>query len=253
MSDSNTPAHPVQDRGVLDAIEQAAAATASAQSQLSRAVDAVSPRPAPDTGLQILTQNPSDPGSTLASLDFGSLIGGPLIAGVNATAQAAMATAEYIETVAFQPLDKNSNTYSVKTVAFTYTWPSTDGQGTTLTKTVTVPLLSILPIPYLRVDSMDIEFKAQIDSVQTVNNTNTFNTTNSVSGGSGSFLNMFESVNFSVSVSDQNVNTATSKQTSSYSMDVRVHAGVDAIPAGMQRVLDIFDSIIQPTQPAPTK
>lgn len=248
MPDPNIPARSAHDGGApetLDAIEQAAAATASAQRQLARAVDAVSP--AVRAGRPDRFDPDPDPGVTLASLDFSSLIGGPLIACVNASAQSAMATAEYIQTVAFQPLANTETTYQVKSVAFQYSWPSTDGQST-LVKTVTVPLLSILPIPYLRVDSLDIEFKAQIDSVQTVENTNTFNTSNSVSGGSGSFLNMFESVNFSVSVSDQNVNTATSKQTSAYSLDVRVHAGVDPMPAGMQKVLDIFDSIIQPTQ-----
>ena len=251
MPENNQPTQPEQDREVLDAIEQAAAATANARRQLTRAADAVSPAPdlhgpVPDT-----PPDPPSGGTTLASLDFNALIGGPLIAAVNASAQSAMATAEYIQTVAFQPLADKSQPYQLQTVSFSYTWPSTDGTSTQ-SNTVVVPLLSILPIPYLRVDSMDIEFKAQIDSVQTVTNTNTFNTNNTVSGGSGSFLSMFESVNFSVSVSDQNVNTATSKQTSNYSMDVKVHAGVDAIPAGMQKVLDIFDSIIQPTQAAPT-
>jgi hypothetical protein len=250
MAQDQHPSNPQQDAAapaMQESIGQAAAAIADVQRQLTRTKGVARE----DFGPTPFASDPPDAGTTLASLDFSSLIGGPLIAAVNASAQSAMATAEYIQSVAFQPLADGSSTYEVKSVSFNYTWPATDGQ-TPLTKKVTVPLLSILPIPYLRVDSLDIEFKAQIDSVQTVENTNTFDTKSTVSGGTGSFLNMFESVNFSVSVSDQNVNTATSKQTSSYSMDVRVHAGVDAIPAGMQKVLDIFDSIIQPTQTSPT-
>jgi hypothetical protein len=233
-------AHEGGEHSVLNAIQQAAAATASAHAQLARAAGEVAPELRPEA-----LAAGADPGVRLASLDFGALIGSPLIAAVNASAQSAMATAEYIQTVGFEPAAKDSKKFDVKTVSFSYTWPSTDGKADSK-KTVTVPLLSIVPIPYLRVDSLDIHFKAQIDSVQTVSNTNTFNSTSTVSGGTGSFLNMFESVNFSVSVSDQNVNTATSKDTSNYSIDVKVHAGVDPMPAGMQKVLDIFDSLIQP-------
>ena len=185
---------------------------------------------------------------TLTSIDFNALIGGPLIAGVNASAQAAMATAEYIKAIGFASGSGTNGNYDLQTVTFTYQTlqvNQTDGTSTPVTASITVPLISILPIPYLRVDSMEIEFKANIDSMNKVTNTNTFATTNSVSGGTGGFLSIFESVKFNVSVADSNVNTAVSEQTSKYAFNVRVHAGVDPLPGGMQKVLNIFEGIIQ--------
>jgi hypothetical protein len=180
---------------------------------------------------------------TLNTLSFSSLIGGPLVAGVNASAQAAAATAEYIEKLAFKDSGKDG-TYQLQTVSFNYT--STNGSGQTMAQTLNVPLISILPIPYLRVGSMDIEFKAKINSIATATNVNTFNTNDTADGHTGGLLNMFATATFDVSVADQNVNSRLAQQTSSYSLDVKVHAGVDELPGGMQRVLNIFDSLITP-------
>lgn len=245
----------------LDAVEAATARTAAAVQEAAAAVQEATAAARetaglPDTGSPaaggrgpgarpaVFAQ--TDPAAsavqTLQSINFNSLIGGPLLAGVNATAQAALATAQYIQTVGFTGTAPN---YEVKTIKFSYpTFPA--GQSTPVTSSITVPLLSILPIPYLRVDSLNIDFKAQINSMQSVTNTNTFGVTSTTSGGTGGFLSLFESVQFSVTVADTNVNTAVSQQTSNYSMDVRVHAGVDPIPAGMQRVLNIFESVILP-------
>lgn len=182
---------------------------------------------------------------TLDSLNFNSLIGSPLVAGINASAQAAMATAEYIQAMGFQGgSGSDGQNQQLKTVSFTYTANLASGP---VSQTVTVPLLSILPIPYLRVDSMQIDFKAKINSIASVKNTNTFGTTNSVTGSTGGFLSMFESAHFDVTVADQNVNTQVAQQTSNFSLDVKVHAGVDALPSGMQKVLNIFESLIVPT------
>jgi hypothetical protein len=250
----------------LEAVEAATARTADAAEQAAAAVQEAAAVVReqvglPDAALAVADTGATPPGArsaafftdggdgggapavqALQSVDFNALIGGPLLAGINATAQAAMATAQYIQTVGFTG---TTSPFQVNTIQFSYsTVPA--GQNTAVTNSVTVPLLSLLPIPYLRVDSMDIEFKAQINSMKSVTNTNTFGVTSKVDGSTGGFLRLFQSVQFSVSVANTNVNTSVAQQTSNYSLDVRVHAGVDPIPAGMQRVLNIFESVVLP-------
>src|SRR6266478_1563036 len=45
-----------------------------------------------------------NPGQELASIDFASMLGGPLIAAVNAQAQAAMSAVNFIKEVGFQKI-----------------------------------------------------------------------------------------------------------------------------------------------------
>src|SRR5690349_10079694 len=54
------------------------------------------------------------------------------------------------------------------TVTFQYKKevPKPDGTSELEDVQLSVPLLSILPIPYLRIDEVDIDFLAKIDSVQ---------------------------------------------------------------------------------------
>lgn len=184
--------------------------------------------------------------ATLGSLDFASIIGGPLVAAVNASAQAALATAAYIMQVGFESDTEGNST--VKTVTFSYdTYVSSttsSNQSTQVSASITVPLLSMLPIPYLRIDSMTIDLKVQLQAMSAVTNTNTFGTTNEINGSTGGFLSLFETAQFQVTVADTNVNTAVSQQSSDYSLEVTVHAGVDPMPAGMQQVLNIFNATI---------
>src|SRR5438132_1210763 len=46
---------------------------------------------------------PTNPGTELATLDFGNLIGGPLVAVITAQSLAARSTADFIKTVGFYP------------------------------------------------------------------------------------------------------------------------------------------------------
>jgi hypothetical protein len=187
-------------------------------------------------------------GQTLAALDFSSIIGGPLVAAINATGQAAMTTAQYIMTIGFTGSGSGAGNNILNTVTFNYTAyvnnSTQSNQVTPVSASITVPLLSMLPIPYLRIDSMTIDFKVQLQAMNMVTNTNTFGTTSTVSGGTGGFLSLFETAQFQVTVADTNMNTAVSQQMSNYSLDVTVHAGVDPMPAGMQQVLNIFNSTI---------
>ena len=103
----------------------------------------------------------SNPGKELSSIDFASMIGGPLTAVVNAQTQAAKASVDFIKEVGFSKDDNGKQT--LNNVKFSYTKASTD-ENMRDNVDLVVPLLTIVPIPYIRVEDTTIEFKAKINS-----------------------------------------------------------------------------------------
>lgn len=90
---------------------------------------------------------------TLEKMDFGALIGAPLKACVDAQAQAATATSDYIERVfKYNP---QSKVYETETISFTY--KTNEGE-----KRITMPLISVMPIPYLQIRHVDLKFAADV-------------------------------------------------------------------------------------------
>ena len=91
--------------------------------------------------------------AALQSIPFGNLIGAPLEACVNAQAQAARTTYEYISEVGFDV--KSEYEWEARTISFTFMMEG-------VMKQITVPLLTILPLPYLQIDTVDISFTADV-------------------------------------------------------------------------------------------
>jgi len=279
------------------------------------------------------------PGQELASIDFASMLGGPLIAAVNAQAQAAMSAVNFIKEVGFkkisgeqdpeaaqtsdpiyvtfkypkevapfQPATPASFTVSVTAPGSGYTTPPTvtftggggtgaagvatisaggevtgvtltnsgrgytgaptigftGGGGTGATATANfspaqpavpaqfqenkleVPILTMLPIPYLRIEDVTIDFNAKIDSVeyQKIDTSLKIDAALEVkqrwTGGSAKL---------NVSVAYQRNTQQGSSVQRTYSMAVHIKAVQDEMPAGMQKVLDILESNIR-SQPA---
>ena len=90
--------------------------------------------------------------SALQGIPFSSLIGGPLNAAVDAQVKAAGATVNFIQNVGLTGPADNRRPIQVEFVYYV------DGKEAKLM----VPLLTIVPIPYLSIDSVDIQFKANI-------------------------------------------------------------------------------------------
>lgn len=177
--------------------------------------------------------------SALQAIPFGNLIGGPLKAAIEAQALAAQSTAEFITRVGI-----DQNTGVVRTVTFIYI---AGGQETHLT----VPLLTIMPIPYIRIDDMTIGFKADISAQASAAESAQQNTDLSVSGG-GSWSGWGASVNFNASYSSKkdSRSSSESKYAVQYTMDVNVHAVQDDMPAGLQQILNALTNSISHTSPA---
>ena len=154
--------------------------------------------------------------STLEMIDFGSLLGAPLTACVEAQAQAAAATTRYMQQVGFRM--NNDSALEAKTMTFTYT---IGGKG----KRLTVPLISVVPLPYLQIDNVNLRFSTDvaIDDGYLVG-----------------------------AVSSEPYGTVTSSQSSMFKSDMRIDVDIKAttsdLPYGIGRILEVLGNSIEVTQ-----
>ena len=183
----------------------------------------------------------------LGALPFGNIIGGPLVAAVEAQAKAARSTVDFIQSVAYKPVsDGTATDRELQTVEFVYQ------SGDTNTK-LSVPLLTIVPIPYIRIDDMTIQFKANISAETATEDTTTSSIATDVNAnvtGRYGWGPAKVEANFSASFSAKkdSKSVADSKYAVEYTMDLNIHAVQDDMPAGMQKVLNLLnESIHKPT------
>lgn len=178
--------------------------------------------------------------SALNDLPFDNLIGGPLNACVKAQADAAMTTWNFIKEVGLSE-DKDGNR-TLNYVSFSY---NKNGRQCT----VNVPLLTIVPIPYIAIRDIDIAFKAKISASSSTTETKkesvekNFSNKTKVAGGTW-FVRA--STEFQAGYSSKKDSTATrdSKYSVEYTMDVAVRAGQDDIPAGMSKILELLNESV---------
>lgn len=207
------------------------------------------------------------PGQELASIDFESMIGGPLVAVINAQAQAAMSTVNFIKTVGFKPPDteqiagEDTETNEPIYVSFKYPKelspyvPANPGDPTATppipatpavpavyqTQELTVPILTILPIPYIRVDEVTIDFNAKINSVEYRKTNTDLKINTSTEAKAGWF---FGSVKMKVETAFQRTTQQGNTVNRTYSLAIHVKAVQDEMPAGMERMLGILEGAI---------
>ena len=146
--------------------------------------------------------------NTMTQLPFESLIGGPLSACVLAQRQAAETTKEFIENVGFKTKG-NSEDLEVISMNFLF-------QQNGMYKKLSVPLLTIIPIPYMTIDSIDIGFRADM-----------------VATKEGKLYGKFSNAKDSSVVKN-------SKYDIRNQIDVNIHASSSSMPPGMAALLDIF-------------
>jgi len=274
---------------------------------------------------------------TISSLPFGMLIGAPLNAAIDAQAQAAKATIDFIMTVGFMPAsavaagalvadpdpvdvtqpdavpaagtDPATNAGQTRMVTFSYTTTNDDQaiaqattdvltvvrgaanagavaaalnaafanptpqqapviaaataaagvQGATIptvmtavtastsqTATITVPLLSVVPIPFFSIDEMTIDFVAKITEAITANSRGS---NQSVKSASASAHGGWGPVGGSVKAGMSSTHSSTSERSSKYqtelTMSIHVRASSESMPKGMGKVLDMLAGLIK--------
>lgn len=223
------------------------------------------------------------------------MLGGPLIAAVNAQAQAAMSAVNFIKEVGFKKLPvpagqtgqdptatetgdpiyvkfkypKELSPY-IPAVAAVPAVPAVPAgvdaagnptpavpavpavaarpavQAVFQTQELEVPILTMLPIPYLRIEDVTIDFNAKIDSVEYTKLDESLKVDASLEAKAGWG---WGSAKLNVSVGYQRSTQQGTNVQRTYSMAVHIRAVQDEMPAGMVKVLDILESNMR-SQPA---
>lgn len=93
--------------------------------------------------------------SLLQELDFNRILGAPLSACVNAQEEAAQATLQYLNEVVFTQAGDDDSSLEPVTVSFYF---ESAGQ----VHRIVMPLLLIVPVPYLQMDRVDLTFQATV-------------------------------------------------------------------------------------------
>jgi len=191
-------------------------------------------------------------GEELASLDFEAMIGGPLNAVVRAQANSAL-TIDFIKTVGFTGASPQAGPgggaapppNQPTMVSFTYSKDKTDPNTGTVTPQkykLEVPILAMVPIPYIRVEEVLIEFNAKLTSVTYTETTKSqeFKADLGAKAGWG-----WGSASLNLSYSNKKSTTSGERVERTYTMLVRVKATQDELPAGLERLLAILEDQIK--------
>lgn len=221
-----------------------------------------------------------NPGQELASLDFEAMLGGPLVAVVNAQAQAAVSTVNFIKEVGFkrtateETAGEDTSTEEPIYVSFKYpkelvpyqpAVPANPGDSTATppiaataavaavpavyeTQQLQVPILTMLPIPYIRIDMTTIDFNAKINSVEYRKTDTNLKIDAELEARAGW---LWGSAKLKVNTSFQRTTQQGNTVDRTYSMAVHIKAVQDEIPAGMERVLGILEGAITSTPATP--
>lgn len=178
--------------------------------------------------------------NALQAIPFASIIGGPLNACIDAQKQAALSSVSFINEVGLTE-DSDGNKKAVY-VSFEYR-----KQGRLVT--LTIPLLTLVPIPYIGIKDIEIAFKASISASSSTQDTERKSLeTGFEIGAEGGFNIGFAHAKASMkaSVSSKKDSSATrdSKYSVEYTMDVSVRAGQEDMPAGTAKILEILNESI---------
>ena len=172
-------------------------------------------------------------------LPMKSLIGGPLQAACDAQVQLAKAETNFINEVGL--IDDGKGNLSTRTVSFSATRPTTMPTGEIVEETISIsaPVLSIVPVPALLVDEVDIKFNMEVKSSTEDKSDTSASAKLSAKAGWGPF-----SVNITGSVSTHKESTRKTDNSAKY--EVHVHAKQMDPPEGLMRILDHLISACEP-------
>lgn len=113
--------------------------------------------------------------------------------------------------------------------------------------TLQVPILTMMPIPFIRIATTDLEFNVKINSVTSTENTSS---TEAKASTSASYkhkgLLASGGININASVSHQSKKSEKEEVKKEYSLNIKIHAVQDDMPEGLSRILDVLEESIVP-------
>lgn len=193
----------------------------------------------PDTGLVKM-------GDQFSGLNMANLIGGPLKAACDAQTMMAAATVKFIEDIGLEQPDKDGNR-KVRTTSFSFTRAATDEKGEKIGSeevSMNVPLLSIVKVPTLAIDELDVTFDMEVKS--STSSESSSDKEGKLEANAGLKIGPFHmDVKISGSISCHEKNTRSSDNSAKY--HVQVHAKDFGMPEGLSRMLDVLATASAPT------
>lgn len=190
----------------------------------------------------------ADFAAELGSIDFATVIGGPLDACVKAQSNASVSTVSFINEVGFEATDPNNpnSPKKLRMADFKYkknvpnpdfddTKPESNSNPKTIQQDVelSVPFIALLNVPCFRIESCEVDFNVKLNSTYTKDVSSNFGIDAGASGGWGP-------VKFSVNVSYKRSSSTGIKVEKEYSLGVKVRATNDEMPAGLEKVLGLL-------------
>ena len=197
-------------------------------------------------------------GDQFKGLPMADLIGGPLMAASDAQVKLANATADFIKVIGFLPPKNDKDAVGeVRTALFRFDRPATTAgdvkPGEVIpveTVELSVPLLAIVKIPSLSINSVDVVFDMEVKHSET--DKSSFDAASSLKGeGKAGWGPFSVKVSLSGSVSSHKENSRSTDHSAKY--HVEVHAEDKGMPEGLARVLDIVQSAVAPRKISPPK
>ena len=199
----------------------------------------------------VASASDSDFAAELGSIDFATIIGGPLDACVKAQSNASLSTVNFIKEVGFETTGSGASAETkIRMVDFSYKKevpnpnlgkdPATVPVGTDVTSptieesvAINVPFISILNIPSFRIETCEINFNVKLNSTYTKEVKDDLKIGVGVQAGWGP-------VKFKVDISYQRTSSTGIKVEKEYSLGVKVKATNDEMPKGLEKVLGLL-------------
>lgn len=178
-------------------------------------------------------------------LDF--IIASPLTAAVKAQQIAAETTKNFILSFLNEEKSadgKGTGLYSPQTVKFKLDAKKTNERGETVASNVNldVPILSMVPVPHLRIDSLTTHFKYEVTQIIKTSSESTKTITGSGSAG----LKVIPILNLSLSGTLSSRSSEDASTNRSGILEVTVHASEAPIPEGLARLLSMLAKVAEP-------
>ena len=127
---------------------------------------------------------------------------------------------------------------NIRTVNFAYDQQVQTETGTSYNShNVTIPLMAMVPIPYLRIDSLDLDFSVKLTGVE-----KTAKVDRLAANGRATFG--FKKFGVTAAFSHRSSKGESKQISRSYSLQVKVRASQGEMPVGVERMINLMDNLI---------
>ncbi|MGD1844924.1 MAG: DUF2589 domain-containing protein [Salibacteraceae bacterium] len=176
------------------------------------------------------------PAAEFQALPLEYVISAPLTGVINAQKVAADTTKNFIDSMLND--DKTPVTVDFETAV---NQTAADGSTSSSNVKVSAPLLSIVPVPHIRIDSFTSSFNYQITQVAKAATSNE----KALSGSAEVGGNPWVKASFKGSISSNASKESTTNR--SGSIDITVHASESPIPEGLAKILSLMSNAVTVT------